>query len=173
MRYVDIAIALTAGIVLSTAVGRIAAGGPSEASAQALHLRQAALEADLTRVVQAMPAGRFDFTPAPGAGTFGQVIVEAATTQYGRCAQVRQRPNEVLKPGPSSKDGALALLQQSFEFCRPAFVSLNELNAIDRVGPSAASAKSRVQLLTELMSETALTLGQLSLYVQLSANAHD
>ncbi len=169
MRYVDIVIALTAGIVLSTAVGRIAAGGPSEVSAQALYSRQAALEADLTRVAQAMPAGRFYFKPTPEASSFGQVITEIATKQHAQCAQMRARPNALLDAGLSGRDGALARLQQSFEFCRPAFASLNELNALDRIGPPADPAKSRVQLLTELMSDTALTLGQLSLYLQLSA----
>jgi|SRR5690242_1336963 len=67
-------------------------------------------------VAQAMPADQYGFRPHPESMNFGQLMSHIATTNYQFCAGLKDSEPPAF-PSPSSKDGIVKFLSNSFDYC--------------------------------------------------------
>jgi hypothetical protein len=109
----------------------------------------AAIRRNLMAAAERMPAVDFGFRPAAGSRTFGELFTHVASSQFSRCAGVRGEPNPKQgfdADGLTEKAAIIAFLQESFEYCDPAYAALTEANRDDLVrGAGWQGQNSRVE----------------------------
>ena len=140
---------LSLGILaVQPAVGaQDAAAGGSVAPAPALDASLNLFEKECVAVAKAMPADKYDFTPAslhiPGAKfdgvrTFAQEVTHLAQANYYFYGVVgSMKPDADMKAisGLKTKDEIVAALEASFVFAHKAIATLDQTNALEAIKP--------------------------------------
>jgi len=136
------------------------------------------LENDLVRLVEAMPAGKFDFRPSQGAfsdvRTFGEQVKHTATMIYMTAAIVLQEKSPY-GPGKNDngpddvqgKEAILAYLKGSIAYARKAMASLTEANQLDPLRTYFGS-QTRVEVAAGVTYHSYNHYGQMVVYARMN-----
>lgn len=84
---------------------------------------------NLTKAADRMPAADYDFKPAPGVRTFGQLLAHVIDAQMNFCSTVNGSPRKLNAASKTSKADLVAALKESFDECDRAFDSMTPENA--------------------------------------------
>lgn len=136
------------------------------------------LENDLVRLVEAMPADRFDFRPTQGAfdgvRTFGEQAKHTATMIYMTAAIVLEEQSPY-GPGKNDngpddvrgKDAIVAYLKASIAYARTAMASLTEQNQLDPLRTYFGS-QTRVEVASGITYHSYNHYGQMVTYARMN-----
>jgi hypothetical protein len=136
------------------------------------------LESDLVRLVEAMPADRFDFRPSEGvfegARTFGEQVRHTATMIYMTAAIVLEEKSPYGPGrddnGPADIEGKaaiLAYLKASIAYARKAAASLTEANQLDPLWTYFGS-QPRVEVAAGIAYHNYNHYGQMVVYARMN-----
>jgi len=76
-------------------------------------------------VANAMPASEYGFRPHPESINFGELMAHIATTNYQFCAGLKDAEPPAM-PSPTTKEGYVKFLSDSFEYCAAVISSATE-----------------------------------------------
>jgi uncharacterized damage-inducible protein DinB len=136
------------------------------------------LESDLVRLVEAMPADKFDFRPTQGTfndvRTFGEQAKHIATMIYMTAAIVLEEKSPY-GPGKNDngpddiqgKDAILAYLKASIAYARKATASLSEKNQFDPLRTYFGS-QTRVEVAAGITYHSYNHYGQMVVYARMN-----
>ena len=120
MRYCVI---LLLTLLLPVAILRADTASASPAAEYAKHF--SALSTLSVEVAEAMPAEQYGFKPHPESMSFGELMSHIATTNYQFCAGLKDTNTPAL-PSPTTKEGTVKFLSDSFEYCSTVIPKLTE-----------------------------------------------
>jgi hypothetical protein len=136
------------------------------------------LEGDLVRLVEAMPADRFDFRPTEGAfagvRTFGEQVRHTATMIYMTAAIVLEEKSPY-GPGRNDngpddvkgKEAIVAYLKGSIAYARKAVASLTEANQLDPLTTYFGS-QPRIEVAAGIAYHSYNHYGQMVVYARMN-----
>jgi len=170
MGFICLAAGLSCGFVL-------AADAPN--LGQVLDARLSTAERDIVPLVEAMPAGKFDFVPAAGefkgVRTFGQQARHLATAIYMMSSAIlgQKPPVDIGKTedGPESvrsKEEVLKYLRGAFTFAHKALSSVTEKNELDMVPTSTGGKQIRLGAAIFILSHSYDHYGQMVVYLRMN-----
>ena len=76
-------------------------------------------------VANAMPASEYGFRPHPESMNFGELMAHIAATNYQFCAGLKDAEPPAM-PSPTTKEGYVKFLSDSFEYCAAVISSATE-----------------------------------------------
>jgi uncharacterized damage-inducible protein DinB len=115
-------VVVTLAVMLALLPGN-AVAAPASAGEYAKHFE--ALSKLSVAVAQAMPPDQYSFKPHPDSMTFGELMSHIATTNYQFCAGLKDSATPAL-PSPTTKDGLVKFLSDSFDYCAAIIPTLSE-----------------------------------------------
>lgn len=133
----------------------------------------------MTALVDRMPAEHFGFKPTPEMRTFAGGVAHVISTSFGFCANLTGQPNphkgEDLEKTVTTKDDAVRLLKESFDYCgqfaaKPTAASLAETyQATSQTadGQRSQIAVERAGLFANYLEHNNEMYGYLSVYLRL------
>ncbi len=174
--------------VLTTAIGiLLAAAAGAQQPAQKQQPRTLAsemdrqlkgLEGEFVPAAEAMPEDKFDFAPTngefKGVRNFGQQVKHVAAVNYIICASMTGEKPPVDTGGENgpdtakSKDQITSFLKDSFAYCRKAYSSLNEKNAVQEIKGPFGGTTTRLGLATLNVGHNFDHYGQMVEYLRMN-----
>jgi uncharacterized damage-inducible protein DinB len=112
-------------------------------------------------VAAAMPDENYGFKAADAEMSFGEMVVHIAQGNGSYCAAAAGAKSPIAKPAKIDKATAIALLDQSFEFCSTTIAGLQDLNK------TAGRGMDVRELLWAGFTHTAHHRAQLEVYLRL------
>jgi uncharacterized damage-inducible protein DinB len=139
--------------------------------------RLAAAEREVLQVAEAMPEDKYGFAPTngefKGVRTFAQQLKHIAAFGYILCSAIKQEKPPADTNGDAgpetirSKAEIAKYVRDSFAYCRQAFNTIDEKNALERIG-GADGATTRLALATFAASHPFDHYGQLVVYLRMN-----
>ncbi len=170
----------TAGLWLLCASGAAAAQSQDRPTiASEVGSRLAAAEREVLEVGEAMPEERFDFAPTAGefkgVRTFGQQLKHIGAYNYILCSAIRQEKPPVDVNGDAGPDSVrtkteiLGFVRESFGYCRRAFETITEKNALEPIaGGGGRGRTTRLALATFAAAHPFDHYGQMVVYLRMN-----
>jgi hypothetical protein len=150
---------------------------PSPAVAQAPSM-QAELLKDWTdlkttmdKIVNEMPADKFDFKPTPAQETFGQRTMHVAQANVGLLGALGGKaPKPTIDPKATSKAAVMKALDDSFDYGTALIKELNDSTIMQAapMPPRFLGPSSRARMVWTLIGHTWDIYGQMAVYLRLN-----
>jgi uncharacterized damage-inducible protein DinB len=140
--------------------------------------RLGSAEREVLQVGEAMPEDKYSFAPTAGqfdgVRTFGQQLKHIAAFGYILCAGIKQEQPPVDTNGDdgpenmTSKTDILQFVRDSFGYCRQAFGTVNEKNALEVIPGPIRGQTTRLALATFAAAHPFDHYGQLVVYLRMN-----
>jgi uncharacterized damage-inducible protein DinB len=121
---------------------------------------------DLLKAADRMPTADYDFQPAPGVRTFGQLLAHIIDAQMGFCSSVREQPRKLNAASKISKADLVAALKESFDECDSAFALMTPQTA-NKMIKSGNTERSKLGVLLYATVHDNEEYGYLAMYLRL------
>ena len=121
---------------------------------------------DLLKAADRMPAGDYDFKPAPDVRSFGQLIAHIADAQMNFCSGANGKSIRLNAASKTSKADLMMALKTSFDECDSAFESITDATATQMIKSGNAEHSKFWALLYGTLHDTE-EYGYLAVYLRL------
>lgn len=170
---------LFTGCALVSMVAQSAAASEPISTATQLQSQFLSARRQFTALADRMPAADYDFRPTPDMRTFAGGVAHVIASNFSYCANLTGQPSphkgEDLEKTVTTKDDAVRLLKESFDFCAQYAGSMtpdkvNETYEANALGPDGQKTKidvARGGLLSNFVAHTNEMYGYLSVYLRL------
>jgi len=127
-------------------------------------------EKNTVAAFEEMPADKFNYKPTPEQMTFGHLAAHIADGNYYFCSNVGDVPRprvEELK-GDEAKDKLVAVVKESFEFCRTALAKADDAKLGEDIKWFDDKPRARAWAFMGLASSWADHYGMAAIYLRLN-----
>jgi hypothetical protein len=124
---------------------------------------------NLQAAVETMPADKFSFKPTPPQMTFGHLVTHMIDSNYYLCAKASDTAQpKVDTPKETDKDGLVAALKRSLEFCTTNLAKVDDSKLGDTIQAYGGREVPRAWSLIALTNDWADHYSAAAMYLRLN-----